>query len=402
MDWGKQQNAALADVGRWLKDPHRQVYYLAGFAGTGKTTLAKYLAEDVGLVYFAAYTGKAAKVLKNMGCPDASTIHKLIYRPKDKSKSNINTLNEDRIEAIALNDDDEVLRIDRLIRQEEEHLKKPSFVLNLDSDIRHANLVVIDECSMVDKFIGEDLLSFGTKLLVLGDPAQLPPIYGSGYFTSKKPDTVLTEIHRQAEGNPIIELATQIRTGELLKIGEYGESAIRRKGDIDPERMADLCGNDYQIICGKNATRRRGNKKMRDVKGRVNFLPIPGDRLICLRNEHEIGLLNGEMWAAKKVTPINDGMEFVDLEIESCDDGNTVEVTSHSCYFRGNDYEGQYFSKRDAEEFDYGYLITCHKSQGSQWPHVAIIDESKVFRANWRRWLYTAITRASEKVEIYL
>src|SRR5882757_10072335 len=163
-----QQDAALRAVAEWLKaKPGRgntpAVFRLFGYAGTGKTTLARHLAEGVeGNVVFAAFTGKAALVMRARGCVDARTIHSLIYRPKE-------------------------------IESEE-----PSFVLNDDSEAAQAKLIIVDECSMVDEELGRDLLSFGRPVLVLGDPAQLPPVKGGGFFTEAEPDFMLMEVHRQA------------------------------------------------------------------------------------------------------------------------------------------------------------------------------------------------------------
>src|SRR5690606_12740333 len=157
---------ALREVSRWLKDPNgQQVFRLFGWAGTGKSTLAVHLAKGVGKVVFAAFTGKAALVMRKRGCVGASTIHSLIY----------------------------VLV--------EEKGGEPKFVLNHDSDIVDADLVVIDEVSMVGAELAKDLLSFGKKVLVLGDPFQLPPVKDAGFFTNIDPDIMLTEIHRQAADN---------------------------------------------------------------------------------------------------------------------------------------------------------------------------------------------------------
>lgn len=140
--WTVEQDRALKNVAAWLKSKATdQVFRLFGFAGTGKSTLARHLVDQVDdNVVFAAYTGKAALVMRAKGCKDASTIHSLIYRATDTDT------------------------------------EEPSFILNNDSQVTSAKLIVIDECSMVDEDLGRDLLSFGKKVLVLGDPAQLPPI----------------------------------------------------------------------------------------------------------------------------------------------------------------------------------------------------------------------------------
>src|SRR5919107_1831700 len=102
----------------------------------------------------------------------------------------------------------------------------PTFELWDDAPASKAALIVIDECSMVDAELGRDLMSFGVPVLVLGDPAQLPPVQGGGFFTEAEPDAMLTEVHRQARDNPIIRLSMAVREGERLALGQYGESRV--------------------------------------------------------------------------------------------------------------------------------------------------------------------------------
>src|SRR5882757_3032090 len=186
------QDAALTAVAAWLKvRPGQggtpQTFRLFGYAGTGKTTLARHIAEGVdGKVLFAAFTGKAALVMRSKGCERASTIHSLIYKTRESGE------------------------------------EIPSFDLWDDAPASKASLIVIDECSMVDAELGRDLMSFGVPLLVLGDPPHLPPIQGGGFFTDAEPDTMLTEVHRQAQDDPIVRLSMDVRAGKKLNPGTYG------------------------------------------------------------------------------------------------------------------------------------------------------------------------------------
>ena len=186
------QDTALKAVADWLKaKPGKNgtppVFRLFGYAGTGKTTLARHVAEGVdGEVKFAAFTGKAALVMRNKGCDNASTIHSLIYRARESGE------------------------------------EQPSFELWDDAPASKAKLIIIDECSMVDADLGRDLMSFDCPLLVLGDPAQLPPIQGGGFFTNNEPDAMLTEVHRQAQDDPIVRMSMAIREGRALDIGQFG------------------------------------------------------------------------------------------------------------------------------------------------------------------------------------
>src|SRR5712671_3567652 len=242
-----QQDAALTAAATWLKATRGRasIFRLFGYAGTGKTTLVKHIAEGVdGKVLFAAFTGKAACVMRSKGCHSASTIHSLIYKARESGE------------------------------------ETPSFDLWHEAPASKAKLIVIDECSMVDAELARDLMSFGVPLLVLGDPAQLPPIQGGGFFTDAKPNAMLTEVHRQAQDDPIVRLSMDIRAGKSLQEGHYGESAVVCREAVDPARVI---GAD-QILVGRNATRRACNARLRQRRGFTDVLPMTGDKLVCLRN----------------------------------------------------------------------------------------------------------------------
>src|SRR5215468_3796341 len=115
-----EQDRALCAANRWLRAPGAQVFRLFGYAGTGKTTLAKHLAEHIdGRVRFGAYTGKAAHVMRAKGCKDAGTLHSLIYTCTETEDG-------------------------------------PQFELTSQSPLAEAALLIIDECSMVDAKLGKD------------------------------------------------------------------------------------------------------------------------------------------------------------------------------------------------------------------------------------------------------
>lgn len=409
MEWGPQQDRALVQVDRWLKGREQQLFRLFGFAGTGKTTLAKHLASGVdGTVLFAAYTGKAASVLKASGAPNAQTLHSLIYHPKERSRERLDEL---KVELAGLEEmmrttppedwqrdwEDRQQRLQGEIRSEEKNNKRPDFTLNLESPLRTASLLVVDECSMVDDEMAQDILSFGCPVLVLGDPAQLPPVRGTGYFTDAKPDVMLTEIHRQARDNPIIELATRVRSGERLQQGQYGTSSVIARA------TPELATEANQVLVGKNATRTATNRRMRELLGfQGSPFPLAGEKLVCLRNDRELGLLNGTIH-----TSLTDSEElggYVNLRIrpEDYPDADPVLVPAHPEHFNGDPEQIGYWDRRNAQEFTFGYALTCHKAQGSQWGNVLIIDESRVFRQRevQQKWLYTAITRAQDRVTV--
>ena len=385
MNLSHQQQQAIDAIGRWMKSD-QQLFRLFGYAGTGKTTLAKYAAS--GATLFCAFTGKAAYVLRQKGC-EAFTIHQLIYCPKDRSQKKLKALE------LELKNTDDPAKIDDLERQiefEHKKLNSPNFVLNPDSPVKTADLVVVDEGSMVNKQIADDMMSFGTKILILGDPAQLPPVMGAGYFIKAKPDFMLTEIHRQARGNPIIGLATKVRQQEEL--WPDGDMVVPW-GSVTPD---EVMGYD-QIIVGRNATRKATNRKIRTLLGRQRNIPEENDRLVCLRNDHEVGLLNGAIW---KVESCFDGDEFLDLIVYDPDcDANYIAVEAHRHHFLSDaPTQIPFWIRKEAQEFDYGYALTCHKSQGSQWDKVLIFDESRAFGRDAHKWLYTAVTRAAKEVKV--
>ncbi len=372
MQFSPEQDDALVAVSNWLKQGYPQVFRLFGYAGTGKTTLARHLAEGVdGDVLFAAFTGKAAMVLRSRGAKKASTIHSLIYRPRgeemvedeDTGKSNMT----------------------------------PLFTLNRQSPVAEAALIVIDECSMVDEDLGRDLLSFGTPVLVLGDPGQLPPVSGGGFFTEQEPDILLETIHRQARDNPIIDLAQLVREGQELSYGSFGSSQVINRREVDQSQV--LAAD--QVLVGTNKTRRRYNQRLRDLKEFQGALPASGDKLVALRNDPAKGLLNGSLWQV--VSAPNSSKPFMNLLISSEDDGmekQSAKIKVLKAAFENPEEEVPWQTKRRYDDFDYGYALTTHKSQGSQWDNVYLFDESWAFREHSQRWLYTAITRAAEKITI--
>lgn len=407
MQFAKDQDESLVKADRWFRNGDEQVFHFFGYAGTGKTTLAKHLASGIdGTVLFGAYTGKAAHVLKTKGCDNASTIHSMIYHSRDKSRERLKKLESDLIDLIGrltaaglkdIDGNDKVRELRRSIKDESAAADQPMFIRNPDSVVKDADLIIIDECSMVDGRMGEDLLSFGTKVLVLGDPAQLPPVGGAGYFTEGvRPNVMLTEIHRQAAESPILRMATKVRQGESLEIGDWGDNChvLPTGTKIDPDRILDY----DQILVGKNVTRHASNSKIRRLRQIEDAYPIPEDRLVCLRNNSELGLLNGQIFYVADVTGVMDNKVFMSVTPE--DSICSVEVAAHEHHFLGKGDELKWFEKKEAQEFDFGYALTVHKSQGSQWGSVCVFDESGCFKKDRHRWLYTAITRAADNVTV--
>lgn len=373
MEFSPQQDEALKAVAGWLKAGQPQIFRLFGYAGTGKTTLARYFAEHVdGKVQFAAFTGKAAQVLRSKGAVNARTIHSLIYRPRGEE-----TVEDDVTGKTSIS---------------------PMFSINRQSPIAKAKLVVVDECSMVDEELGRDLLSFDTPVLVLGDPAQLPPISGGGFFTEYEPDFLLTEIHRQARDNPIIRLALDVREGREFMRGNYGTAQVIGREEVDQELVLSA----DQVLVGINRTRRRYNRRLRELKGFGAAYPQAGDKLVCLRNDPAKGLLNGSLWkvmtsARETVKP---GINLLVSPEEDDPDRGVAKIKLLKAVFEDQETEIPWSTKKRYDDFDYGYALTVHKAQGSQWNNVVLFDESYAFKETRQRWLYTAITRAAETLTV--
>lgn len=404
-----KQAKAKDAVLRWYKDPYsKQTFYFAGLGGTGKSTCVEHIVEEIeGRVLFAAFTGKAASVMRKKGCPGATTIHRLAYRPAGDppTPEQIDKLRDEIKRLYGVEDPGAIVTADKLVEElklaERQNKRSgPRFSLNDASEIKYAKLVVIDECSFVDERVGQDLESFGTKLLVLGDPAQLPPVFGQGYFTSREPDVFLDEILRQELDNPIRQLCEKARRGEPLTYGKYGENEVVPFGTPsvqDRVMEADI------VIVGRNRTRHACNAKIRRLLGRQEYpAPVPGDRVICLRNDHDRGLLNGTQWKVERCLPDLDNLT-AKLEITSLDDEEnpeTVECEAWLHHFMAREEELSKVDRRKRVELDFGNAVTCHRAQGSEWPRVVVFDEAKSFGANASKWRYTAFSRASKNLVI--
>jgi exodeoxyribonuclease-5 len=300
MEFGAQQVEALDAIRDWLDDCDQgatnKVFRLFGYAGTGKTTLAKHIGDAVAVSenehdglrtvpQYAAYTGKAAVVMKRKGCANARTLHSLIYTSHDKSKERLFELQSQFAVCQSTQPVDTALlaQLDEAIAIEQEAIKQPGFALKPDAllvrrwdEDEHQSIpdyrikmFIIDECSMVDTRLGQDLLSFNVPVLVLGDPAQLPPVGSGGFFTKQKPDFLLTDIHRQAEGDPIITLANIVREGGNLEPGTYGESQVCTKAALHQDDWLEA----DQILCGLNKTRHAINKRCRELLGFTGHPP---------------------------------------------------------------------------------------------------------------------------------
>ena len=417
-----QQAAAIRAIVSWYRRPDRaQVFRLFGFAGSGKTTITRYVIEELGLlamsrstisaggVLFSAFTGKAALVMTRKGTP-ASTIHSLIYRVSEATPEEIERVEKElfglqvglsrKARAERAFAETQIRRLQLRLAD----IHRPQFLLNDQSLVRDAALIVLDEVSMVGSEMATDLLAFGKPILVLGDPGQLPPIKGAGAFTNVEPDVMLTEIHRQAGESAILRLATMARNGEPIPFGIHDDHVWKmRRSEISPGQL--LRGG--QVICGRNATRIHLNAAVKQAAGFTGAHPEGiGEKIICLKNRNDLGLVNGMFVSLADIR--DDGRLAFSASVTT-EDG--VAIVGQQRFYKGHYDDHVAFdnerSRRDWKEVRglvetvWGYAITCHKSQGTSWPNVIVYDDGLSRTAEDRnRWLYTAITRAERGLVI--
>lgn len=398
-----EQENGIQKAKEWFLSETTKPFVFVGCAGSGKSTVVKFIIENLGLpdnaVRYVSFTGKAASVLIKKGNP-ATTIHKLIYDPVFDDKG----------------------KIKEFVKKEE-----------IDSNIK---LIVVDECYMISDEIMKDLLSFNVKTICLGDDAQLPPPFGELSNLFNNPDAKLTKPLRQALDNPIVYLADLARTHQRIKTGDYGNDVIVvRKNDMPLDRLQ----NADQIIAGKNETVKKMNKFYRS-----NFLGIKPDewiprkneKLICLKNNwnlscnedglttnmvNGLGLINETKTEDVVFNPFFESL-MMDVRPDFYNDHVFKSVLIDSLYLKhGFTREDELFDKKNIGKFKYGdvlkkrintsiekatygYCITTHKSQGSEWEDVFFIFEpfrgprEKIY---WQM-LYTGITRASEKLVVVI
>lgn len=434
-----QQGAAVKKIAHWFKTESaiQQVLVLAGFAGTGKSTILPDILASTGLtpeqVAFCAPTGKAAKVMGEklraqgiMVYP--TTIHSLIYVVKPQRaemiEKDLEGLKETYVQMkagiIHPSSGDlraELKELDQKINILTKDLDRAydtndlRFHLNPDSKLVGDNimLVIVDEGSMVGSFIAEDLIGFDVPIMVMGDPGQLPPVSDKPGFNLANPDAFLTEIHRQAAENPIIHLATMVRKGERGDFGDYGNGVliVPRKKDI---YTTDL-SRDAQVIVGTNKNRWKITQKIRTEADLRSTLPSMGEPLIMCKNSRQWPtLVNGtQVSSADDHGDAEEGMSRFQCHVAD-EDGALKSMFVYQALFEQHEKrdklyasaskQAAYRSKITDNHIDFGWAITCHKSQGSQWDEVVVHDESSSFREDADKWLYTAITRAAERLVI--
>lgn len=391
------QKRADEKIKDWFTNGTRQVFVLAGYAGTGKTALLKHTVlntlnlDDTVSAAFVTPTGKAATVLIKNGVA-ACTVHRLIYQSQTTEQE------------VEING--KKIKVEKLVFRRRE---------SIDKSIK---LIVLDEASMVSDEVLGDILNFGVKVLLCGDNAQLPPVEGFNNFL-KSPDYTLTQIVRQQLDNPIVRLAQLARENSPIPFGSFnGKVLVTSSRNFTGKNRESLLRCD-QVICGLNRTRVKINDEIRAAKG-LSGLPKDGDKLICTLNNWEqfiddemrFNLVNGIIGTA--IEPFYDTaafMGFMQFKPDFLDKNCPEALPFDTGVFEGGEYRykhGDTFAKFDENgeatgvftlnRFEFGYCISCHKAQGSEFDNVVIFDESYAFKEDANRWLYTALTRARKKL----
>jgi len=389
LDLSADQDRALSRLLAWVGKSDKPWITLGGYAGTGKTTLMAILRQEirranpVTRVAFCAYTGKASQVLRTeldargalYDGDTCSTIHALLYTPEVDAEGRILTWKRAK-------------------------------------DI-NAELIIVDEASMVTSDIWADLQSTDLPIIALGDHGQLPPI-GGDFNLMQKPDITLEKIHRQAEGNPIIALAHRARLEGKIDVGDYSPTVRKfTYATHDAAEIGELTDHlfshvhdDMLILCGRNKTRVDLNRGIRQLLDRESLEPEYGDKVVCLKNIYENfyqPIYNGMTGTIHSIEPHKE--HWYNASIEFPDEGRTYYGSLCKAQFNSptivENVKGITFKDIGAR-FDFGYALTVHKAQGSQARTVVLFEERfiKSDDEQWRRWLYTAITRARENLYI--
>lgn len=352
LNFSEDQENALHRIRQWLNGSSSALT-LGGYAGTGKTTLINQLCRERPGTHVCAFTGKAVSVLKGKGVRQAKTLHSALYRPAGET-----------------DEGDPIFKA-------------------------HGNpingLVIVDEASMINERLHADLEDSASKILYVGDHGQLEPIgYDPGLM--KNPQIRLEKIHRQAGNSQIIHFAHHLREG-----GSAGRWDASDEVSLTPP--SDFSKFDA-ILCGYNKSRLGFNDLVRYHRGyssekspQPGGLPNLGETLICLQNNKEMGIFNGMQVVLTSVDRVSDKsaqVGFIDA------DGFRRTVTIYLPQLGSLIPHWKPEGMRDAYGFfDWGYALTTHKSQGSAWDNVCVIEQS---HGSWNmaRWRYTAATRAAK------
>lgn len=451
----KGQEIAVKRVVMWYKlDESNLICRIGGYAGTGKSFIIKYIIKELGLemeqVEFAAFTGNATVNLIRKGNKMAKTIHKLIYNtrvteyPIWKTKKGRIVKASDVIstdEVVKQTEKDEFGSVQKTLKFENGVLSYETTKMidkNTKEEVRICDyrkdciterrdylenpmckLIVIDEFSMCSDKMIEDLKSFGIKILLVGDRGQLPPVNSTNSYVDEY-EAELTEIVRQGKGSPIIDASILARKKVAIPYGDYGDEehiVNFSPKELFFDHIKKFIKWADQIIVGKNATRKKINETARKILGFKGKIPQVGEKIVCNNNSWNtsaystllgcfIPLVNGARGYVKEVQSVDWTNKVIYLDFQ-IDFDETCVFQNLPVSFKNFD-ESVIKVGSNEHEFDFGYAVTCHKSQGNQYGKVVVLAESfwipelkGIDIESERKWLYTAITRAENELIVF-
>jgi exodeoxyribonuclease V len=411
ISFSEDQEAVYKELIAWLKRRGDKLLTIGGFAGSGKSSMISVLAGDLyhKKVVFCALTGKAAGVLRkkirDAGVKgpnhEVMTLHSLLYQSYTHECTDVCKKDGKKCDKSGM-----------LCWS-----TKPGGLADLD-------LIVIDEASMVSDQILKDLMAYGPKkVLAVGDHGQLPPVGGAASLM-ESPNLRLEKIHRQAAGNPILELSQMIREygalPQTLPGGKDGRVQYVKHQEFEAlmrQVYSEREIKDVATLCWTNRARTRLNEVCRKIVLKEEYdpsSPVDGDQIICLRNAYRTAF-NGMRGVLEDVAPAVGSEHHYRA---------TALFTEDNIRFRGDacrhlfglekglssliDLEGYGMKVKTWEDFgmqlDYGYVLTVHKAQGSQFDTVAYVREkpAQASADHYKRHLYTGITRASDRLFIVI
>lgn len=418
MKYSPQQEEAFRLIKGWYNGGEKRPFVLNGFAGTGKTTIAKNIGDLLDIdrkeIIYVAYTGKAAQQLRLKGCDDATTVHKLLYSPVEKSGAELERL-ENLLLQMEVEGASNIVKHDvrMMIKNEKSNLKKVKFEIKPDlARILRSKIILVDESSMINLEVAQDLEATGLPVIYSGDTFQLPPFKGFSPIASITPDITLTEVHRQGLENPVLAFATRIRKGEWFGTEELIETNGDQRLHILNRSKCnyELYDQHDQIICGFKKTRWEFNRKMQakkilegKVKKKDTIEVGIGDRIMFLKNDYDNDICNGAIGYVEDIDRIDISDPHVQYPHKFWKITGRTDDTIFEKYKVNNEVILKPPHKDNdtprEQHIDLAYAITCHKSQGSEWGSVFVNFEG-VKGWNMSRWLYTAATRARTRLTI--